>query len=116
MPNKKNLKTDKKNEAETVRHVDSFALFDQNGRELTRHGITGIVLLAHPNQSEIEKLPKDDKGHYPIISYQFGDPKQVLALLQTMSQFNSQLMEKWVSRLEKDSGIILPDGGDKNGN
>lgn len=80
--------------------VAEIVLLDNDKKEVARHGINAVVLLASPSLSEIEKLPKDDKGGFPLISYQFGEPQLVLALIKTLGEIIPKMFQKWADKLE----------------
>jgi hypothetical protein len=94
--------------------ITEIILLDEDKKEVARHGIAGAVLLALPNAPEIEKLPKDDKGGFPIISYQIGEPQIVMALLKTFEGLLPGLFQKCIDKMENLKNNVI-DGVQKGG-
>jgi len=97
-------------------NVAGFVILNEKGEEILRHGVNGIILLAHPDAKEREKLPKDKSGGYPIISYQGGEIPVVFSLLNLMRNMINDWLQKWALEMEKIKGQIatLPNGEPKN--
>ena len=95
--------------SEIKKTITTVILLDNEGKEVARHDINGIVFLASPSESEIAKLPKDDKGGFPIISYQFGEPQIVLALLKTLDGILPNSIANWLEKMRKikENEIVL---------
>lgn len=98
------------------KEIKSFVFLDKNDKEIARHTFNGIVVLASPDAPETAKLPKDSKGGSPLISYQFGEPQIVLALVRTLQNILPDVFKNWVQKMENIKNIVIdgeiPKGGE----
>lgn len=98
------------------KEIKSFVFLDKDDNEIARHTFNGIVVLASPDALETTKLPKDDKGGFPLISYQFGEPQIVLALVRTLQEILPDVFKNWVQKMEDIKNTVIdgeiPKGGE----
>lgn len=96
-----------------------FAVIDDKGEELIRHEFNALFILATPSEPEAKRL-QDKDGNVPLISYQFGLPPALIALIRIIPGVLPQIHDKWVKRFpqfaggdtepKQDSGLVGIDG------
>jgi hypothetical protein len=88
-----------------------LTLEDEKGKVIAKHDLVAGVVLAFPSDAERERLPKDPKGGFPIVSYQLGSPQEVVGLLNFLRHIIPQFIQNQVDEsLAKEDQIILPKG------
>ena len=81
--------------------IQSIAFFDQDGLEVSRHNLQGLVLLALPSAQEQIIVGANEQKGTALLKIEAGDPLIVLNLMNVLSKMLPDMMAKTAQSLQK---------------